>query len=56
MVCPPFSIIEGKPAQIVGERPESTSTVTFSEAVARYKSRKCVSKSEEEQTEENKKN
>jgi dynactin-5 len=42
MVCPPFSIVEGSPAQIVGEQPESTSTVTFAEAVARYKAMKAV--------------
>lgn len=37
MVCPPFSIVEGAPAQIVGELPQSTSTIKFAEAVARYK-------------------
>lgn len=44
MVCPPFSIIEGSPAQIVGERPESASTITFAESVARYKAMKATQK------------
>lgn len=38
MVIPPFSIVAGCPAQIVGERPESSTTVLPIEAVARYKS------------------
>ena len=37
MVIPPFCIVSGNPAQIVGERPESTSTLGHIAAVERYK-------------------
>ena len=37
MVLPPFSIVAGNPAQIVGEMPESTSTLGHRAAVERYK-------------------
>jgi len=51
MVCPPFSIVDGSPAQIMGEQPESTSTVTFTEAVTRYKAMKAVERDSEMGTE-----
>jgi dynactin-5 len=38
MVIPPFSVVSGCPAQIVGERPESATTLLPIEAIARYKS------------------
>jgi dynactin-5 len=37
MVIPPFCIVSGNPAQIVGEMPESTSTLSNRAAVERYK-------------------
>jgi dynactin-5 len=37
MVIPPFSIVAGNPAQIVGEMPESTSRVAPAAAVERYR-------------------
>lgn len=37
MVIPPFCIVSGNPAQIVGEVPESTSTLGHRAAVDRYK-------------------
>eukprot|EP01038_Epipyxis_sp_PR26KG_P013599 gene13599-18253_t len=44
MVVPPFAIVAGCPAKIIGERPESTSTIAPLEAVTRYKSFKPISK------------
>lgn len=38
MVIPPFSIVAGNPAKIIGELPESTSTMGQTAAVDRYKS------------------
>jgi dynactin 5 len=43
MVVPPFCIVSGNPAQIVGELPESTSTLGHMAAVERYKAYKLVS-------------
>ena len=37
MVIPPFSIVAGSPARIVGEQPESVSTTAEIEAKTRYK-------------------
>lgn len=37
MVLPPFSIVSGAPAKIIGEMPESTSTQSPLDAVARFK-------------------
>ena len=37
MVIPPFCIVAGNPARIVGEVPESTSTLGHRSAVERYK-------------------
>jgi len=37
MVLPPFAIVSGAPAKIVGEMPESTSTQAQVDAVARFK-------------------
>lgn len=37
MVLPPFAIVGGNPARIVGEQPESTSTLAPLAAVERYK-------------------
>ena len=45
MVIPPFSIVSGNPAQIIGEQPESTSTLATQEAVTRFKSIKTVKRS-----------
>lgn len=40
MVIPPFAIVAGCPAKIVGEQPESSSTTGISDALARYKAMK----------------
>ena len=45
MVIPPFAIVGGNPAQIVGEQSESISTLAGQAAVARYKSIKPVPRS-----------
>lgn len=45
MVIPPFSIVAGNPAQIVGEQSESVSTTALQEAVTRFKSIKTVKRS-----------
>lgn len=45
MVIPPFSIVGGNPAQIIGEQPESSSTLVIQEAVARFKSIQVVKRS-----------
>ena len=37
MVIAPFSIVSGKPGQVVGEAPESTTTLAVTDAVRRYK-------------------
>ena len=37
MTIPPFSIVSGRPGKIIGEMPESTSTLGVSDAVSRYK-------------------
>jgi len=37
MVIPPFAIVAGCPAKIVGEQPESSSTISISDAICRYK-------------------
>ena len=37
MVIPPFCIVSGNPARIVGEMPESTSTIGQTAAVDKYK-------------------
>ena len=37
MVLPPFAIVAGNPARIIGEMPESTSTLGHRAAVERYK-------------------
>jgi dynactin-5 len=37
MVIPPFAIVSGAPAKIVGERPASVSTTTSSDAMMRYR-------------------
>lgn len=42
MVIPPFAIVAGCPAKIVGEQPESSSTTGISDALARYKALKPV--------------
>ena len=36
MVVPPFAIVSGNPARIIGEVSESTSTLAFQEATSRY--------------------
>jgi dynactin 5 len=40
MVIPPFAIVGGSPAQIVGEQPESTSTLAVMAATDKYKALK----------------
>lgn len=45
MVIPPFSIVGGNPAQIIGEQPESSSTLAIQEAVVRFKAIKPVKRS-----------
>ena len=42
MVLPPFAIVSGNPARIIGEQPESTSTTVPICADDRYKSLKTV--------------
>ena len=42
MVIPPFSIVAGNPARIVGEMPESTSALGHRAAVERYKAYELV--------------
>ena len=37
-VLPPFAVVAGNPAQIVGEQPASVTTTTPSDAAARFKS------------------
>lgn len=44
MVIPPFCIVAGNPARIVGEMPESTSTLSNRAAVERYKAYVLVGK------------
>lgn len=43
MVLPPFAIVSGNPARIVGDMPESTSTLAPRDAVLRYKAFKPAS-------------
>ena len=38
MVLPPFTVVAGNPARIIGEQPASLSTTGPSDAVARFKS------------------
>jgi acetyltransferase-like isoleucine patch superfamily enzyme len=42
MVIPPFSIVTGNPAIIVGEVPESLSTLAPRDAVTRYRNFKAI--------------
>ena len=42
MVIPPFCIVAGNPAQIIGEMPESTSTLGHRAAVERYKAYELI--------------
>lgn len=37
MVLPPFAIVSGNPAKIIGEMPESITTLGFQNALLRYK-------------------
>jgi len=37
MVIPPFAIVAGNPAKIIGEMPESITTLGFQDATLRYK-------------------
>ena len=42
MVIPPFAIVAGCPAKIIGEQPESSSTTGITDALARYKAMKPI--------------
>lgn len=42
MVIPPFAIVQGNPAHIIGEQPESMATLGFSIAVDRYRALKLA--------------
>mmetsp|Transcript_10858 Transcript_10858/g.10872 ORF Transcript_10858/g.10872 Transcript_10858/m.10872 type:complete len:182 (+) Transcript_10858:172-717(+) len=44
MVVPPFSILSGCPARIIGEVQESATTLAQVEAIARFKSNKAIGK------------